>query len=245
MSTPTATPRTDRESYTPWNEDQPVVMACFARTLETELAAAKAECAEKQATFDLMFSANLRGIKMWQDAHPEHSETWPDLAKLVAWLLSELARLRAELGPLRELVGVDSRAASALSDINHWRKLMDAWDDNARLRADLERFTGHGLLDCHAICDQRDAAIAERDRLRADNDRLRYDRLTLEGVTEMLKQEKARAERAEADTARLDWLERNGRFGYKTGTTWSDYFAVDLSGGQKTTIRAAIDAAMK
>ena len=38
----------------------------------------------------------------------------------------------------------------------------------ARLRADLERFTGHGLLDCHAICDQRDAAVAERDQLRAE-----------------------------------------------------------------------------
>ena len=38
----------------------------------------------------------------------------------------------------------------------------------ARLRADLERFTGHGLLDCHAICDQRDAAVAERDRLREE-----------------------------------------------------------------------------
>lgn len=33
-----------------------------------------------------------------------------------------------------------------------------------RLRADLERFTGHGLLDCHAICDQRDAAIARAER---------------------------------------------------------------------------------
>ena len=72
---------------------------------------------------------------------------------------------------------------------------------------------------------------AELDRLRAENDRLRYDRLTLEGVTEMLKQEKARAERAEAeileraammrevmrerdalakDKAWLDWLEFNG-----------------------------------
>jgi hypothetical protein len=42
----------------------------------------------------------------------------------------------------------------------------------ARLRADLERFTGHGLLDCHAICDQRDAAVAERDQLRAEVERL-------------------------------------------------------------------------
>ena len=38
----------------------------------------------------------------------------------------------------------------------------------ARLRADLERFTGHGLLDCHAICDQRDAAIARAERAEAE-----------------------------------------------------------------------------
>ena len=43
----------------------------------------------------------------------------------------------------------------------------------ARLRADLARFTGDGLLDCHAICDQRDAAVAERDRLRAEVERLK------------------------------------------------------------------------
>ena len=83
------TPRTDEAAY--YHGLGGTVGVNFARTLETELAASKAECAEKQATFDLMFSANLRGIKMWQDAHPEHSETWPDLAKLVAWLLSELA----------------------------------------------------------------------------------------------------------------------------------------------------------
>jgi cysteinyl-tRNA synthetase len=49
----------------------------------------------------------------------------------------------------------------------------------ARLRADLERFTGHGLLDCHAICDQRDAAVAERDQLRAEVERLKKDNLDM------------------------------------------------------------------
>jgi hypothetical protein len=88
---PTATARTQKAHQ----------MTCSAALerdrLRAELTATKAECAEKQATFDLMFSANLRGIKMWQDAHPEHSETWPDLARIVAWLLSELTRLRAEV----------------------------------------------------------------------------------------------------------------------------------------------------
>ena len=40
MSTPT--PRTDAVRYTPWNEEQPVVSADFARTLECELAAERA-----------------------------------------------------------------------------------------------------------------------------------------------------------------------------------------------------------
>ena len=48
------------------------------------------------------------------------------------------------------------------------QRLEKAEAELVRLRADLERFTGHGLLDCHAICDQRDAAVAERDQLRAD-----------------------------------------------------------------------------
>jgi hypothetical protein len=56
-------------------------------------------------------------------------------------------------------------------DVQQWAD--DYTAELARLRADLERFTGHGLLDCHAICDQRDAAVAERDRLRAEVERLK------------------------------------------------------------------------
>jgi hypothetical protein len=115
----------------------------------------------------------------------------------------------------------------------------------ARLRADLERFTGHGLLDCHAICDQRDAAVAERDQLRAqegdyikiiaevlkceqrpaceqpDNQleapwevvarlRAQNDQFSdnLSAVGKAYNAEKDRAEKAEADTARMDWLEK-------------------------------------
>lgn len=276
--TPSSTPRTDAqeidlsthtatEGFSPNRRKvDKYVPAKLSRQLETELAAAKAECDLNRTRLASIF---------WSGAMDKF--TGGDVQQWVTDYTAELARLRAELGPLRELVGVDSRAASALSDINHWRKLMDAWDDNARLRADLERFTGHGLLDCHAICDQRDAAIAERDRLRAEveradvmyqracevehdlraeNERLKATLLSIEedgtsehnaavGLRHNLVAAIARAERFEADAARLDWLERNGRFGYKAGTVWSDYFAVDLSGGEKTTLRAAIDAAMK
>ncbi len=60
----------------------------------------------------------------------------------------------------------EEEATEALCDFRDHGNALE--NELARLRADLERFTGHGLLDCHAICDQRDAAVAERDRLRAE-----------------------------------------------------------------------------
>ena len=92
----------------------------------------------------------------------------------------------------------------------------------SRLRADLERFTGHGLLDCHAICDQRDAAIARAERaeaaLAAEREKVRVlrealenyqncviaggtnpARTALEGVTEMLKRSDARVTAAASE----------------------------------------------
>jgi hypothetical protein len=74
-------------------------------------------------------------------------------------------------------------------------RLRELETELAHLHDDLERFTGGGLLDCHAICDQRDAAVAERDRLRAEN----------ESSCKVLRQDAehnaARAEKAEAALA--------------------------------------------
>jgi hypothetical protein len=81
---------------------------------------------------------------------------------------TELARLRAQEGDyiktIAEVLKCEQRSACEQPD----DQLEAPWEVVARLRADLERFTGHGLLDCHAICDQRDAAVAERDRLREE-----------------------------------------------------------------------------
>jgi len=180
----------------------------------------------------------------------------------------------------------------------------------ARLRADLERFTGHGLLDCHAICDQRDAAIARAEKaeamlaewsvlnlwggtpeiihefIKGQQNRIHYCQ-DLETELESLRAEverwqaeaeemsaqrshnanqagilraeveqksnllvtaiksagdqAARAERAEADTARLDWLLD------RSAQTYHSY-SNHLGGGnyvQYHKDRAAIDAAMK
>ena len=110
------TPRTDDNAGCLIDAEE-VVPADFARTLETELAAAKAECDLNRTRLASIF---------WSGAMDNY--TGGDVQKWAANYTAELARLRA----------------------------------------DLERFTGHGLLDCHAICDQRDAAVAERDRLREE-----------------------------------------------------------------------------
>jgi hypothetical protein len=75
-----------------------------------------------------------------------------------------------------------------------------AEDELVRLRTDLERFTGHGLLDCHAICDQRDAAVAERGRLRAEVEQLK-ERLRIESAASA--HALHWAEKAEVDTTQL------------------------------------------
>ena len=45
---------------------------------------------ELQATFDLQWEADRRGIRKWQALHPERNLTWPDRAKFVVWLIERL-----------------------------------------------------------------------------------------------------------------------------------------------------------
>jgi len=53
---------------------------------------------ELQDTFRLMYAANVRGIKLWQEqCSPEREMQWPDQAQLVAWLLKQVALLQGEV----------------------------------------------------------------------------------------------------------------------------------------------------
>jgi hypothetical protein len=137
----------------------------------------------------------------------------------------------------------------------------------ARLRAELERFTGHGLLDCHAICDQRDAAVAERDRLRAQLAAIEEDGTEEHNAAVIMRQKLValldRAEKAEAECleqARLlgmsgereaDLLGKLERLAkdkarldwLAVSDTWFDYPATESFNPE--TFRDAIDAAMK
>jgi hypothetical protein len=96
-----------------------------------ELRQARAEVARLKAENELFRDSQMFCEGCDEPTMKEHRE-----------LKAEVARLKNEIRPLRELVGVDARAISALSDIQHWRKLMDAWDENATLKAEVARLRG-------------------------------------------------------------------------------------------------------
>jgi len=102
-------------------------------------------------------------------AYFENGATMYSLAGEMKLLERELAAAQAEL------VDQTSRFRDEIvhrQETVRCNKELDL-KELTRLRAEVERFTGHGLLDCHAICDQRDAAVAERDHLRAEVERLK------------------------------------------------------------------------
>lgn len=63
--------------------------------LTAERDALAAELAERQASFDLRWDADMRAIAMWQEATGEELK-WPNHADLCVWLMEQLAALRAE-----------------------------------------------------------------------------------------------------------------------------------------------------
>jgi hypothetical protein len=64
------------------------IVATYIKTLE-------AEAVEHQQSFDLYARAQMRGIRMWQDAHPGNDLVWPSTDKLTEWLIGELDALTA------------------------------------------------------------------------------------------------------------------------------------------------------
>ena len=128
--------------------------------LETELAAAKAECKRLINQRDNLLKPLRARAEDRADAADEKVERLTsenekltiERDALANGSAIEIARLRAELAVAKNWVEHHSKHAD------------DLIAENVKLRADLERFTGHGLLDCHAICDQRDAAIARAER---------------------------------------------------------------------------------
>jgi hypothetical protein len=65
------------------------------------LRAVAAERDELRAREQRRWDATQRGIKAWQDKHPDRARSWPDFADMVTWLLEERDRLAAEVAKLR------------------------------------------------------------------------------------------------------------------------------------------------
>jgi len=108
----------------------------------------RGELADMQATFDLSYNANLRGIKLWQDANPGNELVWPDQAKLVEWLLGELAQAKREhAGSLvkevqdhiDELAVAERRAEAAESQVERLKQALEWIPVSERLPKEFER----------------------------------------------------------------------------------------------------------
>ncbi len=97
---------------------------------------ARAENADTQRTFDLMWKADQRAIKAWQDANPGNEMVWPDRAKLTTWLLERAA--------LHDVLFADALASSASEAM-------------ARHQAERERDQARAEYD--TVADERDEAI--------------------------------------------------------------------------------------
>ena len=270
MSTPTATPRTQAlwmKHHAFSTEEEATEALCDFRDhgnlLETELAAAKAECESLQALgswahtcihhtdeqrsraerCSVCATAELAAAK---ECVAIANRSADDQMHQKREAQTELARIRAEverlcnqrdnlLKPLRARAedradAADEKVERLTSENEKLTIERDALANGsaieiARLRADLERFTGHGLLDCHAICDQRDAAVARAERAEAESVQLSVqlrDQLTAARQWETVAiaswdeergralreaarvvELKARAEKAEAEVERL------------------------------------------
>lgn len=50
----------------------------------------KAELNDLEDTLRMVYEADMRAIKLWQEAHPGNDLVWPDRTKLVSWLLEQM-----------------------------------------------------------------------------------------------------------------------------------------------------------
>jgi len=67
-----------------------------------EIATLKEQVKELEVTLDLIHDADMRAIKMWQEAHPDKENMWPDQAMMVCWLMEELDGERTHNRILKE-----------------------------------------------------------------------------------------------------------------------------------------------
>jgi hypothetical protein len=49
---------------------------------------------EVEHTLDLIRASDDRAIRMWQEAHPDQKNIWPDRGKMIFWLMERLDHIR-------------------------------------------------------------------------------------------------------------------------------------------------------
>jgi hypothetical protein len=69
--------------------------------LTAERDALVSDAADFQASFDLWWAAEMRGVAAWRAAHPGNDLVMPDTARFTVWLLEERDALRAALTEVR------------------------------------------------------------------------------------------------------------------------------------------------
>jgi hypothetical protein len=61
-----------------------------------EVARLEGEIADWEASFELYYTASMRGIKMWQEATGKDM-VWPDQGELTAWLIEKIDKTKAAI----------------------------------------------------------------------------------------------------------------------------------------------------
>lgn len=61
-----------------------------------EIKRLREELAEREASFDLRWNADMRAIRMWQEAHPGNDNVWPSHDDLCVWLMEQLDQLKKD-----------------------------------------------------------------------------------------------------------------------------------------------------
>ena len=132
---------------------------------EAERDAARAEAAELQSLFDLQRKRMDAARALWQQAHPDKENVWPDLGDLLAWLMQEWDAALKENSQLR-LVLATSNAKCAYCGLpaEEMAKCASGFPGCAR---------GDDMLSDNTptrreLVAERDVARAERDAAQAE-----------------------------------------------------------------------------
>ena len=91
------------------------------------IAALRAEVADYKQTFDLIHKAEVRGVEMFRETHPEYAEklAHPSTDKLICWLVEKLAAMesRDEVWRAKKDM-LENDLAKAWEQLAHYRELV-------------------------------------------------------------------------------------------------------------------------